>query len=215
MLRCRDFIQRALYQPGRGYFMQHPVILTPQASKETQTAVATAADENDENAPLLRYDDILAKREFEAKVQQLYNKQHKDTPLQGNWLTPVELFAPWYSYAIAESILEKHDGTQPLRIYEIGAGNGTNAFHICNYIRQYRPRLYEKLQYTTVEISPFLVSKQRQKLQQKHEKVHEVIHADAQCLDQAIERTNEASCFVLALEVFDNFPHDKGTSCYL
>ena len=49
-----------------------------------------------------------------------------------SFLTPVELFTPWYGYILARHILEhrKHnlglDGT-PLVIYEIGGGNGTLA----------------------------------------------------------------------------------------
>eukprot|EP01138_Halocafeteria_seosinensis_P015313 gb/GECG01015629.1/.p1 GENE.gb/GECG01015629.1/~~gb/GECG01015629.1/.p1 ORF type:complete len:495 (+),score=59.36 gb/GECG01015629.1/:1-1485(+) len=206
MIKTREFIQKALYKPGTGYFMNKPVIL------DTTTAASQGS--------LLRFDDILGKREFEAKVQRLY--QNNSVTPQGSWLTPVELFAPWYSYALAESILARHDSAQPLRIYELGAGNGTNALHICNFIQQYRPRLYEKLKYTTIEISPFLADKQRKLLQRKHGSVHQCINADAQLL--GIDRQQRGSetehqrlqdiatdekCFVLALEVFDNLPHDK------
>ena len=49
---------------------------------------------------------------------------------QVSFLTPVELFTPWYGFILARHILEhrKHNlgqEGQPLVIYEIGGGNGT------------------------------------------------------------------------------------------
>jgi hypothetical protein len=52
-------------------------------------------------------------------------------PLQVAWLTPVEIFKPWYGYALAKYILEYHrhvlQETGPLTIYEVGGGTGTLA----------------------------------------------------------------------------------------
>ena len=58
------------------------------------------------------------------------NKQYKD--LAVSFLTPVELFTPWYGFILARHMLEhrKHNlgqEGQPLVIYEIGGGNGTLA----------------------------------------------------------------------------------------
>lgn len=212
MIRTRDFIQKALYKPGMGYFMNKPVILDTTTTTSSSSSTMMEAGGG---GSLLRFDDILGRKEFERKVQQLYNNSERR---QGSWLTPVELFAPWYSYALAEAILARHDSAQPLRIFELGAGNGTNALHICNFIQQYRPRLYEKLEYTTIEISPFLADKQRNLLGRKHASVHQCINADAQVLgqedknnqEQLQEIATDEKCFVLALEVLDNLPHDKG-----
>lgn len=55
---------------------------------------------------------------------------------QVDWLTPVEVFAPWYGRAIAHYILEVRKHTlkgaaqQPLAIVEIGGGTGTLAASI-------------------------------------------------------------------------------------
>lgn len=65
---------------------------------------------------------------------------------QESWLTPVELFQPWYSFALAQLILDAFHLQQeedaddahadrPLQIYEVGGGIGTNAVHILNYIK--------------------------------------------------------------------------------
>lgn len=54
---------------------------------------------------------------------------------QVDWLTPVEVFAPWYGRAIAHYILEVRKHTlntshQPLSVIEIGGGTGTLAASI-------------------------------------------------------------------------------------
>jgi SAM-dependent MidA family methyltransferase len=55
---------------------------------------------------------------------------------QVDWLTPVEIFAPWYGRALAHYMLElrKHDSridsSTPLSIVEIGGGTGTLAASI-------------------------------------------------------------------------------------
>lgn len=53
------------------------------------------------------------------------------TAVQVAWLTPVEIFKPWYGYALAKYILEYHrhvlQEASPLTIYEVGGGTGTLA----------------------------------------------------------------------------------------
>lgn len=186
----------------------------------------------------IRFDNILGRLEYEHVVQQLY-REHAEA-----WLTPAELFAPWYSYALATLMLERHDASVPLRIVEIGAGNGTNAAYICSFIKQHRPRLYQSMTYTSVEISPLLAERQRRRLA-RHADVFECVQMDALELgtlkeslhtgnasvkqgaaeqrrssNETVEARTRAQqrlctddpCFVLALEVLDNLPYDKGTS---
>lgn len=53
--------------------------------------------------------------------------------LQTAWLTPVELFKPWYGQAVAKYIVRHHSlrkQRQPLHIAEVGGGNGTLAANI-------------------------------------------------------------------------------------
>lgn len=56
---------------------------------------------------------------------------------QVDWLTPVEVFAPWYGRALARYMLEcrqhtlhAHSSRTPLSIVEIGGGTGTLAASI-------------------------------------------------------------------------------------
>ena len=52
------------------------------------------------------------------------------------WMTPVEIFAPFYSHALAKYILRLPDvNSENLRIFEAGGGSGINALHILNYIQ--------------------------------------------------------------------------------
>ncbi len=67
-------------------------------------------------------------------------------------LTPVEIFAPYYSYCLVRYILRTRDTTKPLKIFEIGGGNGTNALHIMNYLMVYTPEVYKNTTYTVIEI---------------------------------------------------------------
>ncbi len=56
---------------------------------------------------------------------------HSSCTVQVAWLTPVEIFKPWYGYALAKYILEYHrhvlQEASPLTIYEVGGGTGTLA----------------------------------------------------------------------------------------
>ena len=49
-------------------------------------------------------------------------------------------------------------------IYEIGAGNGTLALNILDYIRDTYPQVYERTRYNIVEISSSLAKLQERKL---------------------------------------------------
>lgn len=66
------------------------------------------------------------------------------------WMTPVEIFAPYYSHALAKYILRLPDvDAENLRIVEAGGGSGTNALHILNYL-QVLPRRSRGSRFTTI-----------------------------------------------------------------
>jgi SAM-dependent MidA family methyltransferase len=76
------------------------------------------------------------------------------------WVTPCELFKPYYSYAVANFMLSQLDlrknrATKPsLKIMEIGPGTGTFANHTLDFFKNYDLNLYRNCEYTFVEISP-------------------------------------------------------------
>ncbi len=205
----RHFVQRALYAPHAGYFA-------------AQDAVSVAAP--------MKFDSMLGSLEFRQRVQEIYASSAQE------WLTPSELFAPYWSHGLAEYILQAYqqlvspgqataasesvgmDGVPdpagetlpPLHVYEIGAGTGTNALHFCTYIQQYYPHIYDCLRYTIIEISEPLAAKQYALLRAAgHARVVRSVIGDASqiALDERV--ANPDPCFVLMQEVLDNLPHDK------
>ena len=107
---------------------------------------------------------------------------------------------PWYGQAIAQCLLSeyllKYFPYEDFVIYEIGAGNGTLALDILDYIQDRYPEVYDRTQYKIIEISASLANLQREKLSSKHPCVK--IH------NQSIFRWSKrepAPCFFLAMEV--------------
>ena len=88
--------------------------------------------------------------------------------MQTSWLTPSEIFTPFYGQAIANFVLDKHAqmtasssfAAEPLRVFEIGGGTGTLARDILDHVRGAAPGVYENMMYTCVEISPRLAQLQ-------------------------------------------------------
>lgn len=163
-----DFIHHSLYDPD-GYFNARDVITTPQR--------------------FMNFNEMLGKMEYEYKLDQLYKEK------EYGWLTPVEVFAPLYSEAIARYIVTEHiasgqrkgvsqilgmtadqrpawarearvEDVRPLVIYEVGGGNGTNALHILNFLRNNHPALYARTEYRILEVSPRLQKLQATLLEQ-------------------------------------------------
>ena len=107
----RDFIHRALYDPERGYFATTPCLHTPIAP--------------------IPFHELRGKAEYTERLAELYAAEDEA------WLTPVEIFAPWYSYAVARYILDdfRQRGEGRLRIVEGGGGLGTHARHVLDFLR--------------------------------------------------------------------------------
>lgn len=81
-------------------------------------------------------------------------------------------------------------------IYEIGAGNGTLAIDILNYLRDEHPEVYDRTQYNIIEISGNLVKLQANKLRKNHPCVN-IVHKSIFHWDIR----EPAPCFFLAMEV--------------
>eukprot|EP00850_Spirogloea_muscicola_P004023 SM000017S02763 [mRNA] locus=s17:101256:104655:+ [translate_table: standard] len=147
------------------------------------------------------------REEYQALLRCLYAE--RDTA----WLTPVEVFQPWYGYALAEYILRQHEeSTAPLKIIEIGAGSGTCAVNILDYVKKRsRPGVYESMTYTAVEISAGLADMQLLRVHRgmpSHAGRFHVRQHGAQDV-LAWGPPDDTPCFVIMLEVLDNLPHDR------
>lgn len=178
-----------------------------------------------------QYDDILVENEskikskFALRAQSLYKEEliKSSAPSARQtkrslqlWHTPTELFQPYYGEALARYILVNYklNGNFPyndLLIYEIGGGNGTLMCNILHYIKENEPEVYLRTKYRIIEISDQLVAKQTKNLlssklmeQGLDSKKFEIINKSIFKWDHVVEEP----CFLIALEVFDNFAHD-------
>ena len=188
----RDFIYSALYHSDTGYFtnIELPVITQPSIS--------------------LNFTNFFGKQEYQYQLQQIYKAS------RNGWLTPVEIFAPWYSYAIATYIIQHHLHrikqnklslqSTPLIIYEIGGGNGTHAKHVLDYIKDKVPHIYRTMYYKILEVSANLQQIQTKTLLQ-HQSIAQSIHMDGMFIHKKLHDTRYS--YIIALEVLDNLPHDK------
>ncbi|GJJ11511.1 hypothetical protein Clacol_005744 [Clathrus columnatus] len=186
----RDFIQDSLYNPNYGYFSKQAIIFS---SKEP-----------------LDFPSIRNARELENHIIQTYGSYGATVRGPGRqvWHTPTELFKPWYGRAIAQFILSEYMlrsyPYDDLVIYEIGAGNGTLADDILNFIQQEYPAdVYERIRYNIIEISPQLAKIQGKQLRS---------HPNVKVFNKSVfdwDMRDNSACFFIALEVIDNFPHDE------
>ncbi|OBZ73669.1 NADH dehydrogenase [ubiquinone] complex I, assembly factor 7 [Grifola frondosa] len=185
----RDFIEDSLYNPHYGYFPKQATIFT---SSET-----------------IDFASLRNGTHFQQEVAKRYAAYGLDTDGPGRqiWHTPTELFKPWYARAIAQCLVSeyllKYFPYEDFVLYEIGAGNGTLALDMLDYIKEEYPEVYDQTRYNIVEISGNLAQLQKEKLCSVHPCVN-VTHKSIFQWD-----TPEPSpCFFIAMEVIDNFAHD-------
>ncbi|XP_072965122.1 protein arginine methyltransferase NDUFAF7 homolog, mitochondrial isoform X1 [Typha angustifolia] len=181
----RDFIRSALYDPNHGYFskLSGPVGMLERS---------------------IRFNQLEGRNAYMQYLDKLY-KKHDIA-----WFTPVELFKPWYAYAIAEAIMRTANFSIPLKIYEIGGGSGTCAKCILDYMMlNAPPKVYNNMIYISVEISPSLAQKQ---LETVGEVQSHLSRFKVECRDATHKsgwgHGDPQPCWVIMLEVLDNLPHD-------
>lgn len=151
---------------------------------------------------------------YEDYVKMLYERYPKNA-----WLTPSEIFKPYYGMTIANYIeltygkLKAQNPAmrnQPLHIIEGGAGNGSAASSILNYFKLYKPKTYHTLKYTIVEISDVMVQRCRKTLTEDHPQL--VRSGQIAFKHMGIgdyDEFDSSLTFVVLLEVLDNLPHDR------
>jgi len=168
--------------------------------------------------------------------RQQYGELYKDQ--EGQWLTPVEIFRPYYSRIIANYIAQQAScPAEKIQIVEIGGGRGTNAMHIMDYLHDKHINIYNKIgSYTIMDASPTLLQLQQKVLlgedidayngensagadllsTRRHK---DIVHLEQKdMLDVAEGRApflekSECLTIFLAMEVLDNLPHDKVSIC--
>jgi SAM-dependent MidA family methyltransferase len=97
---------------------------------------------------------------------------------------------------LVSEYLLKYFPYEDLVIYETGAGNGTLALNVLDFLAREHPEVYERTQYNIVEISSSLAKLQQARLSERHSCV--------KIYNKSIfdwNFTEHAPCFVVALEV--------------
>lgn len=125
------------------------------------------------------------------------------------WHTPTQLFSPHYGRALARYLVAEYKlhlfPYHDLVLFELGGGAGTLARDILDYIEECEPDVYERTRYHIVEISARLASQQKGRLVRHVRSGRvDVVHRDFLAWDRDVDEP----CFVVALEVLDNLPHD-------
>lgn len=191
-LPVSDFINDRLYHPKGGYF------------SKTNNQLGYLKEP-------IPFQDLFGYEDYTKVLHERYP--------ENAWLTPSEIFKPYYGMSIANYIdfqLKQYEEThshvknQSLKIIEGGAGNGSAASSILNYFKLYRPKIYKNMNYKIVEISQPMVDRCKTELRKQHGELLDrgQIEIVRESIVSYPKRDNDI-VFVLLLEVLDNMPHDR------
>lgn len=185
LLLARDWISESLYNLEHGYFN-------------------TAASPVGQLPDPLPFQQLAGQQAYLQTLRLWYDQ------LQVSWLTPAEIFQPFYGHAVAAALLEKLPPKQPLDIIEVGGGSGRLARDVLDYLHDHHQEQYAHASYTSLEISPKLADVQQQKVLHdgKHRSCYQVAQHDASA-PVAWGAVNEQPCVIILMEVLDNLPHDR------
>ena len=140
----REYVEHALYARGAGYFAAKKVV----GSLRQPLPYKSLKDED--------------------AYRQAVRSRWEAGEFGSAWLTPCEIFTPFYGEAVARSIVERHKAAYgpavPLQMLEVGGGNGTCASDVLRYLRREEPELYGSCKYVLVEISAALAETQHARL---------------------------------------------------
>lgn len=156
-----------------------------------------------------------------------YKKVYQEQ--KGMWLTPVELFFPYYSNILANFVgismssttKKMHNDEEGLfDIVELGGGRGTNAVALLDHLRAFHPKVYDRLQsYTIFDTSPTLHKLQKDILLgngSSHPDKVKLVNVDMMDIVEGKSEfltPSDIPTAVIALELLDNLPHDKIARC--
>jgi len=174
----REYLHECLYDQDYGFFSDVPIL----------------------EGPHQRYPEFKNRSEYEKAIATMVRYRG------GKFITPSELFRPWYGRALANWVLSHHDERDPLLVYEIGAGNGSTAEDFLRHLKEKVPKVYDRCTYNIIEISGAMGARQKSRLAGYIDDGKATVH---ECSITNWSRIEHNKCFVLALEVLDNMPHDR------
>lgn len=183
----RDFVHFALYHHKWGYY--------PKLFAKFRQLMTTGYFDP------IPFNSLRSQYDFERYA----GKLHETTP---GFVSPTQLFYPYYGWALAEYLVTTHkakfDPREPLIVYDIGSGTGALAVSLLDYLAEYFPAVYERCEYHAVEMNPQLIPIIRSRL--VHHYHHVCIHHISALNWRQLEPRR---CFILAVELFCGLPHDS------
>lgn len=189
-------------------------------SQPSDSVVGSISNHSSTPRSGINFTSLLNEWHWKYTYKRLYEEQN------GMWLTPVELFYPYYSNILANFITDsinnnlqsKHEDNV-FDIVELGGGRGTNAKAVLNHLNDSHPEIYDRLQsYTIYDTSPTLHELQRKVLVDDSSHAEKVKLVNIDMMDIAEGNTpflepSETPTVLIALELLDNLPHDKIARC--
>ena len=143
--------------------------IDPRPSVGSGAAAKLSSHHFEDSTPQsIKFSSLINEWHWKRTYAHVYKEQH------GMWLTPVELFFPYYSNILANFVSESmsttlnnmgryHDGSW--EVVELGGGRGTNAKALLSHLRECHSDMYERLRcYTIFDTSPTLHELQRKVL---------------------------------------------------
>lgn len=228
-----DFIQDSLYNDNYGYFSKQVEIFHPERPfdynnindiddfLENWKSAYSLYDQ--QRAPVQPSTPNLppSSSKFASRAMEVYRQDSQVAAPQARrslqlWHTPTELFLPHYGEALARYLLVNYklNGNFPyqdLVIYEMGGGNGTLMCNVLNYIKENQPDVYARTHYKIIEISSQLAAKQMESALRAKLSREGIDGKKVEIINKSIfewDKVVHEPCYFIALEVFDNFPHD-------
>lgn len=198
-----------------------------------QSAASVVGGLNGEGEGPIAFRSLWGEWHWNNVYAKLYQAQ------QGQWLTPSELFQPYYSQCLAEWVASRIAATmsssssanaataatskKKIRLMELGGGRGTNALCLLDHLERHYPKLYDTVdEYVLADSSTSLLGLQQERTTRHIDKItHRLCDLQdvAEGRDSLFVGTSDdnnddhhhhsTTTIVLALEVLDNLPHDR------
>ena len=141
-----------------------------------------------------------------------YRKELKDKYPQNAWVTPSEIFKPFFGYMIGNYIIDKSftNRYKKIKIIEIGPGTGALSASILEFFRNNDFDKKIQIEYNLVEISSSLcdtIESRFKSTLNEHLESGKVKIYNSSIFD--FKQKEEGPSFVIGMEILDNMPHDR------
>jgi hypothetical protein len=183
----REFLHFCMYHRKWGYY--------PKLFRKYRELMTTGYFDP------IPFGSLRSQHDYELYV----GKLHETTP---GFVTPTQVFQPYYGWVLAEYMLgvmrAKFDPSEPLVIYDVGAGTGALANNVLDFLAEHYPEVYETTEYHVIEMNPMLITPLRNRL------VHHYHHTKIHNMSILNWRQHDPRrCFVIGLELLSGMPHDS------